>query len=159
MPAASSPLPIAEVIPALRAALAAHPLVVVQAPPGAGKSTALPLDLLQEDWLAGQSVIMLQPRRVAARAVASRLAEGLGEAVGETVGYRVRFESRVSAQTRLEVVTEGILTRRLQRDPELAGVGLVILDEFHERSLNADLALALLREVQGALREDLRCWS
>ncbi|MBB6017717.1 ATP-dependent helicase HrpB [Deinococcus radiopugnans] len=156
MPAASSPLPIAEVIPALRAALAAHPLVVVQAPPGAGKSTALPLDLLQEDWLAGQSVIMLQPRRVAARAVASRLAEGLGEAVGETVGYRVRFESRVSAQTRLEVVTEGILTRRLQRDPELAGVGLVILDEFHERSLNADLALALLREVQGALREDLR---
>ncbi len=150
------PLPIAEVIPAVRAALAAHPLVVVQAPPGAGKSTALPLELLREEWLAGQSVILLQPRRVAARAVASRLAEGLNEAVGQTVGYRVRFESRVSAQTRLEVVTEGILTRRLQRDPELSGVGLVILDEFHERSLNADLALALLREVQGALRGDLR---
>ncbi|OLV18077.1 ATP-dependent helicase HrpB [Deinococcus marmoris] len=156
MPPQPPTLPIAEVIPAVRSALAAHPLVVVQAPPGAGKSTALPLELLNEPWLAGQSVIMLQPRRVAARAVASRLAEGLGERVGETVGYRVRFESRVSKQTRLEVVTEGILTRRLQRDPELAGVGLVILDEFHERSLNADLALALLREVQGALRDDLR---
>ncbi len=149
-------LPIAEVIPEVRRALVAHPLVVLQAPPGAGKSTALPLELLHEPWLAGQGVIMLQPRRVAARAVAARLAEGLGEEVGGTVGSRVRFESRVSARTRLEVVTEGILTRRLQRDPELAGVGLVILDEFHERSLNADLALALLREVQGALRDDLR---
>ncbi|WP_309570045.1 ATP-dependent helicase HrpB [Deinococcus sp.] len=149
-------LPIAEVIPAVRAALAAHPLVVVQAPPGAGKSTALPLALLGEPWLAGLDVVMLQPRRVAVRAVAARLAEGLGEDVGGTVGSRVRFESRVSPRTRLEVVTEGILTRRLQRDPELRGVGLVILDEFHERSLNADLALALLREVQGALRDDLR---
>lgn len=149
-------LPIHEVIPALREALAAHPLVLLQAPPGAGKSTALPLELLAEPWLAGQGVVMLQPRRVAARAVAARLAEGLGEEVGGTVGYRVRFESRVSARTRLEVVTEGLLTRRLQRDPELSGVGLVILDEFHERSLHADLALALLREVQGALRDDLR---
>lgn len=149
-------LPIAEVLPEVRAALAAHPLVVLQAPPGAGKSTALPLALLDESWLAGQSIVMLQPRRVAARAVAARLAEGLGEEVGGTVGSRVRFESRVSARTRIEVVTEGILTRRLQRDPELSGVGLVILDEFHERSLNADLALALLREVQGALRDDLR---
>ena len=149
-------LPIHAVVPEVKAALAQHPLVVLQAPPGAGKSTALPLDLLHEEWLAGQSIIMLQPRRVAARAVAARLAEGLGEAVGETVGSRVRFESRVSDRTRLEVVTEGILTRRLQRDPELSGVGLVILDEFHERSLNADLALALLREVQGALRDDLR---
>ncbi|MDV6373987.1 ATP-dependent helicase HrpB [Deinococcus arenicola] len=156
MPTPPLHLPIAEVIPAVRAALAANPLVVVQAPPGAGKSTALPLELLNEPWLAGQSIIMLQPRRVAARAVAARLAEGLGEGVGQTVGYRVRFESRVSKDTRLEVVTEGILTRRLQRDPELSGVGLVILDEFHERSLNADLALALLREVQGALRDDLR---
>lgn len=152
----SEALPVREIVEPLRAALATHPLVVVQAPPGAGKSTALPLDLLQEPWLAGQRVIMLQPRRVAARAVAARLAEALGEDVGGTVGSRVRFESRVSAATRLEVVTEGILTRRLQRDPELAGVGLVILDEFHERSLNADLALALLREVQGALRDDLR---
>lgn len=149
-------LPIQEALPAVRAALLAHPVVVVQAPPGAGKSTGLPLEFLNEAWLAGQTVLMLQPRRVAARAVAARLAEGLGEAVGHTVGYRVRFDSRVSAGTRLEVVTEGILTRRLQRDPELTGVGLVILDEFHERSLNADLALALLREVQGALRDDLR---
>ncbi|WP_026138711.1 DEAD/DEAH box helicase, partial [Deinococcus wulumuqiensis] len=149
-------LPIHAVVPGVKAALARHPLVVLQAPPGAGKSTALPLDLLGEGWLAGQNIIMLQPRRVAARAVAARLAEGLGEEVGQTVGSRVRFESRVSDRTRLEVVTEGILTRRLQRDPELAGVGLVILDEFHERSLNADLALALLREVQGALRDDLR---
>jgi len=157
MPRVTPPvLPVFEVLPELRAALAAHPLVVLQAPPGAGKSTGLPLELLNEPWLAGQSIVMLQPRRVAARAVAARLAEGLGETVGGTVGSRVRFESRVSARTRIEVVTEGILTRQLQRDPELAGVGLVILDEFHERSLNADLALALLREVQGALRDDLR---
>lgn len=143
-------------MPAVRVALAGQPLVVLQAPPGAGKSTGLPLALLNEPWLAGQKVIMLQPRRVAARAVAARLAQGLAQEVGGTVGYRVRFDARVSDQTRLEVVTEGILTRRLQRDPELTGVGLVILDEFHERSLNADLALALLREVQGALRDDLR---
>lgn len=149
-------LPIAEAIPELRRALAQEQLVVLQAPPGAGKSTALPLELLHESWLAGQQIIMLQPRRMAAKAVATRLAHSLGEGVGDSVGYRVRFESRVSRQTRIEVVTEGILTRRLQRDPELNGVGLVILDEFHERSLNADLALALLREVQGALREDLR---
>ncbi|WP_135228525.1 ATP-dependent helicase HrpB [Deinococcus fonticola] len=152
----SAGLPIADVVSEVREALAGHPLVLLQAPPGAGKSTALPLELLSEPWLAGQKVLVLQPRRVAARAVAARLAAGLGEDVGGTVGYRVRFESRVSAATRLEVVTEGLLTRRLQRDPELAGVGLVVLDEFHERSLNADLALALLREVQGALREDLR---
>ncbi|WP_034383579.1 ATP-dependent helicase HrpB [Deinococcus sp. YIM 77859] len=155
-PVAYPDLPVFEVLPELRAALERSPLVVLQAPPGAGKSTALPLALLNEPSLAGQGVVMLQPRRVAARAVAARLAEGLGEEVGRTVGFRVRFESRVSSRTRLEVVTEGILTRRLQRDPELSGVGLVILDEFHERSLNADLALALLREVQGALRDDLR---
>ncbi|ACO45789.2 ATP-dependent helicase HrpB [Deinococcus deserti] len=149
-------LPIHEIVPALKEALATQALVVLQAPPGAGKSTALPLTLLDEPWLAGQQIIILQPRRVAARAVAARLAEGLGQEPGGTVGYRVRFESRTSARTRIEVVTEGILTRRLQRDPELSGVGLVILDEFHERSLNADLALALLREVQGALRDDLR---
>lgn len=161
-PLYSADLPIASVLDEVRLALAQHPLVLLQAPPGAGKSTALPLDLLNEPWLAGQKVVVLQPRRVAARAVAARLAEGLrlseglAEEVGGTVGYRVRFESRVSARTRLEVVTEGILTRQLQRDPELNGVGLVVLDEFHERSLNADLALALLREVQGALRDDLR---
>ncbi|MFC6590904.1 helicase-related protein [Deinococcus lacus] len=149
-------LPALAALPELRAALRDHPLALLQAPPGAGKSTALPLHLLDEPWLAGAGVLLLQPRRVAVRGVAARLAASLGQSVGETVGSRVRFETRVSAQTRLEVVTEGILTRRLQSDPELRGVGLVILDEFHERSLNADLALALLREVQGALRDDLR---
>ena len=149
-------LPIYEVLPAVRQALAAHPLVVLQAPPGAGKSTALPSELLQEAWLAGQGMIVLQPRRVAARAVATRLAHNIGEAVGETVGYRVRFESRVSGRTRITVMTEGVLTRQLQGNPELPGVGLVIFDEFHERSLQADLALALVREVQGALRPDLK---
>ena len=150
------PLPIYEVLPAVRQALAAHPLVVLQAPPGAGKSTALPAELLQEAWLAGQGMVVLQPRRVAARAVATRLAQNLGEAVGETVGYRVRFESRASERTRITVMTEGVLTRQLQGNPELPGVGLVIFDEFHERSLQADLALALVREVQGALRSDLK---
>ncbi len=149
-------LPIAQVLPELRAALALHPLALLQAPPGAGKSTGLPLELLAEPWLAGQTILLLQPRRVAARAVAARLAQTLGEQVGDTVGLRVRFEQRVSAATRLEVITEGILLRRLQRDPELSGVGLVIFDEFHERSLDADLGLALLREVQAALRSDLR---
>ncbi|ADV66350.1 ATP-dependent helicase HrpB [Deinococcus maricopensis] len=149
-------LPVFETLPALRAALAEHPLVILQAPPGAGKSTGLPLALLNEPWLAGRKVLLLQPRRVAARAVAARLAESLGEAVGETVGYRVRFESRVGPRTRLEVITEGILTRDLQRDPELPGVGLVMFDEFHERSVQADVAYTLTREVQGALRDDLR---
>ncbi|GAA3998528.1 ATP-dependent helicase HrpB [Deinococcus rubellus] len=149
-------LPIFEILPEIRAALAAHPLAVLQAPPGAGKSTGLPLELLNEPWLGGKRILLLQPRRVAARAVAARLSATLGERVGETVGLRVRFETLVSARTRLEVVTEGILTRRLQHDPELAGVGLVLFDEFHERSLNADLALALVREVQGALHGDLR---
>ena len=150
------PLPIYEVLSAVREALAAHPLVVLQAPPGAGKSTALPAELLQEAWLAGQGMVVLQPRRVAARAVATRLAHNLGEAVGETVGYRVRFESRVSERTRITVMTEGVLTRQLQGNPELPGVGLVIFDEFHERSLQADLSLALVREVQEALRPDLK---
>lgn len=149
-------LPIAAVLPQIKDALAQHSLALLQAPTGSGKSTALPLELLAEPWLAGQRVLMLQPRRLAVRAVAARLAAGLAEAVGQTVGYRMRFESRISAKTRLEVLTEGILTRRLQHDPELAGIGLVLLDEFHERSLHADLALALLREVQGALRPDLR---
>lgn len=149
-------LPVHGILPQLRQTLSQHRLVLLQAPTGAGKSTGLPLELLQEDWLAGQKVLLLQPRRVAARAVAARLAQSLGEQVGQTVGLQVRFETLISASTRLEVVTEGILLRRLQHDPELAGVGLVIFDEFHERSLDADLGLALLREVQAALREDLR---
>ncbi len=129
---------------------------MLTAPPGAGKSTVLPLALLDAPWLRGRSILMLEPRRLAARAVAARMAQQLGEALGETVGYRIRFESKVSARTRIEVLTEGILTRRLQHDAALDGVGLVIFDEFHERSLNADLALALCRESQSALRDDLR---
>jgi ATP-dependent helicase HrpB len=149
-------LPIHDCLPALRDALGAGRGAVLQAPPGAGKTTAVPLALLDQDWLAGQRIIMLEPRRLAARASAARMAQMLGEPVGQTVGYRVRQDSRVSAQTRIEVVTEGILTRRLQQDPALEGVGLVIFDEFHERSLIADTGLALALEVQGALRDDLR---
>ncbi|GIW36459.1 MAG: ATP-dependent helicase HrpB [Meiothermus sp.] len=149
-------LPIYSVLPALRNALRSHRTAILQAPPGAGKSTVLPLELLEEPWLLGQKIWMLQPRRLAARNAAARMAALLGEETGQTVGYRVRFESRVGPQTRIEVLTEGILTRRLQKDPGLAGVGLVIFDEFHERSLQADLGLVLCREVQQALREDLR---
>ena len=136
-------LPIDVLLPALRQALADRHEAVLEAPPGAGKTTRVPLALLDEPWLAGQRIIMLEPRRLAARAAAERLASELGEAVGETVGYRIRLDSRVGPRTRIEVVTEGILARRLQDDPALEGVGLVIFDEFHERSLDADLALAL----------------
>ncbi len=156
LPAEIAALPIAEALPDLRAALARGRGAVLEAPPGAGKTTAVPLALLGEDWLGGRSIVMLEPRRLAARAAARRMAALLGEEVGRTVGFRVRQESRVSKATRIEVVTEGILTRRLQSDPELAGVGCVIFDEFHERSLHADLGLALTLEVQAALRDDLR---
>ena len=125
-------LPVYEALPRLRETLAKHSTAILQAPPGAGKSTAVPLELLGEPWLSGQKILMLEPRRLAARAVANRMASQLGEELGETVGYRVRFESKVSEKTRLEVLTEGILTRRLQRDQELGGVGLVIFAEFHE---------------------------
>lgn len=137
------------------AALQTSQQVLLHAPTGAGKSTGLPLAILQQAQLSGR-IIMLEPRRIAARSVAERLAEQLNEPVGMTIGYRMRSESKVSAATRLEVVTEGILTRMLQQDPELTGVSLVILDEFHERSLQADLALALLLDVQEGLRDDLR---
>ncbi|MDX1369854.1 ATP-dependent helicase HrpB [Pseudomonas sp.] len=136
-------LPIDVLLPALRQALASRHEAVLEAPPGAGKTTRVPLALLDEPWLVGQRIIMLEPRRLAARAAADRLASELGEAVGETVGYRIRLDSKVGPRTRIEVVTEGILARRLQDDPALEGVGLVIFDEFHERSLDADLALAL----------------
>jgi len=149
-------LPIDEVLPALRAQLASHRSVVLQAPPGAGKTTGVPLALLGEPWLAGGSIIILEPRRLAARAAAMRMSQLRDEAVGETVGYRIRFDSKVSARTRIEVLTEGILTRRLQTDPELSGVGLVIFDEFHERHLHADLALALCLDSQRGLRENLK---
>lgn len=146
-------LPIDDVIPDLRAALAAAGQAVLQAPPGAGKTTRVPLALL--DLVPGR-IVMLEPRRLAARAAAERMAETLGEPVGQTVGYRIRGEAKVSKSTRIEVVTEGILTRMIQSDAELPGIGLVIFDEFHERSLNADLGLALCLEIRAALREDLR---
>ena len=148
-------LPVSHVLPDLAAALATRGMAVLQAPPGAGKTTLVPLDLLERGIFAGR-ILMLEPRRLAARASAERMAETLDERVGVTVGYRIRGEAKVSGSTRIEVVTEGILTRMIQTDPELAGVGLVIFDEFHERSLNADLGLALCLEVRSALREDLK---
>jgi ATP-dependent helicase HrpB len=148
-------LPVSSVLPELADALASRGMAVLQAPPGAGKTTLVPLDLLARGIVRGR-ILMLEPRRLAARAAAERMAETLGEPVGATVGYRIRGEARVSALTRIEVVTEGILTRMIQSDPELSGVGLVIFDEFHERSLNADLGLALCLEVRGALRPELR---
>lgn len=152
IPAAA--LPIDPLLPDLLAALARHGRAVLQAPPGAGKTTRVPLALLQSGQVTGR-IVMLEPRRLAARSAAERMAETLGEKPGATVGYRIRGESVVSKATRIEVVTEGILTRMLQSDPELAGVGAVIFDEFHERSLNADLGLALTWEVRQALRPDL----
>ncbi len=149
-------LPIEEAIPALRERLATGRSLLLTAQPGAGKTTRVPLALLGEPWLAGQKLIMLEPRRLAARAAATYMAATLGEPVGRTVGYRIRHDSKVSGATRIEVVTEGILTRLLQQDPSLAGYGLVIFDEFHERSLQADLGLAFARESQRLFREDLR---
>jgi len=151
-----SSLPIDDVLPSLCEALASSQAVVLSAPPGSGKTTVVPLALLQQPWLQGQTILMLEPRRLATRASASRMAELLEEKVGECVGYRVRFDSQVSKHTRIEVVTEGILTRRLQHDPELKGVGLVIFDEFHERNLHADLGLALCLDIIQGLRDDLR---
>ena len=148
-------LPVASILPELLHALQQSPQVLLNAPTGAGKSTWLPLQILREGSINGR-ILLLEPRRLAARNVAQRLAELLGEKPGETVGYRMRAETCVGPTTQLEVVTEGILTRMIQHDPELSGVGLVILDEFHERSLQADLALALLLDVQQGLRDDLK---
>lgn len=147
-------LPIDDALPELLTALRAEGRAVLQAPPGAGKTTRVPLAML-DAGLTDQTILMLEPRRLAARASAARMADTLGEAPGETVGYRIRGEAKISNATRIEVVTEGILTRMLQSDPELSGIGAVIFDEFHERSLNADLGLALCLEVAGALRDDL----
>ena len=151
-----SGLPIDVALAPLRQALAAHTSAVLQAPPGAGKSTVVPLALLDEPWLQGKRLIMLEPRRLAARAVAQRMAQTLGESVGRTVGYRMRLDTKVSAATRIEVVTEGVLTRMLQDDPGLEGVGAVIFDEFHERSLQADLGLALTLDARANLAPQLR---
>jgi ATP-dependent helicase HrpB len=149
-------LPITEALPALTEALAQNRRVLLQAPPGAGKSTIVPLALMDSPWLAGRQILMLEPRRLAARAVAARMAALLGEAAGMRIGYRTRLDTKVGRTTRVEVVTEGILTRMLQDDSALERVGCVIFDEFHERSLNADLGLALCLESQQNLREDLR---
>ena len=149
-------LPVEEILPALGAALEAGRAAVLVAPPGAGKTTLAPLRLLDAAWLGGGKIVMLEPRRLAARAAAQRMAQTLGEAVGETVGFRVRLQSRVSSRTRIEVVTEGVFSRMILDDPSLEGVGAVIFDEFHERSLDADLGLALARDCQRLLRDDLR---
>ncbi|RAK50970.1 ATP-dependent helicase HrpB [Phenylobacterium deserti] len=149
-------LPVHEALPELKAQLASKPACVLVAPPGAGKTTVVPLELLAESWRGDGKIVVLEPRRLAARAAAERMAATLGEPVGQTVGFRVRMQSRVSAATRIEVVTEGVFTRMILDDPELPGVACVIFDEFHERSLDADLGLALARDAQGVLREDLR---
>ncbi|MDQ3898562.1 MAG: ATP-dependent helicase HrpB, partial [Actinomycetota bacterium] len=149
-------LPVEECLPRLREALADDGQAVLVAPPGAGKTTVVPLRLLDEPWLAGQRIVVLEPRRLATRAAARRMAWLLGEEVGATVGYTTRDERRVGRGTRIEVVTEGVLTRRLQADPSLPGVGLVAFDELHERNLQAELALALVLDARPALRPDLR---
>ncbi|HSM10574.1 MAG TPA: ATP-dependent helicase HrpB [Lysobacter sp.] len=148
--------PIQELLPQILASLEAHPRLVLEAPPGAGKTTQVPPALLDAPWLAGRRILMLEPRRVAARAAAQFMAGQRGERVGETVGYRIRFDNQVSAATRIEVVTEGILTRMIQDDPLLDGVGAIVFDEFHERHLAADLGLALALDVQASVRDDLR---
>jgi ATP-dependent helicase HrpB len=156
LPAAIQSLPIAPLLPELVATIGRRHCAVLQAPPGAGKSTGAPLALLDADWLGDGRILMLEPRRLAARAIASRMSSLVGEPVGTRIGYRTRLETKVSRATRLTVVTEGVLTRMLQSDPALEGTTLVIFDEFHERSLNADLGLALCLDARANLREDLR---
>ena len=152
----SQPLPIDEALPALRSALAERSGAVLVAPPGAGKTTRVPLALLDEPWAKSKRLILIEPRRLAARAAAARMAATLSEKVGETIGLRVRLTSLVSKRTRIEVVTEGVFTRMILDDPALEGIAAVLFDEFHERSLDADLGLAFALDAQGALREDLR---
>ncbi|MBC7984254.1 MAG: DEAD/DEAH box helicase, partial [Candidatus Obscuribacterales bacterium] len=156
MVSAQNSLPIHEALPRLKEALDQHRNVVLQAPPGAGKSTGVPLALLNEPWVGQRKILMLEPRRLATRAVATRMASQLNEPVGQTIGYRTRLDNKTSRATRIEVVTEGILTRRLQHDAALEDTAMVIFDEFHERNLQADLGLALCLDVQTALRDDLK---
>src|SRR5947207_9305821 len=156
MRAFDAPLPVDSALPALTAALRAHSAAVLVAPPGAGKTTRVPLVLLEEPWAKDNKILVLEPRRLAARAAAARMASTLGEQVGDTVGLRVRFGSKVTRRTRIEVVTEGVFTRLVLDDPSLDGIAAVLFDEFHERSLDADLGLALARDAQKGLREDLR---
>ncbi|MEK7671573.1 MAG: DEAD/DEAH box helicase, partial [Bacteroidota bacterium] len=151
-----SSLPIDRVLPELLTQLSTHTSVVVSADPGAGKTTRVPIALLDAAWLGDQKVVMLEPRRLAAQRAAEYMSSQLQERVGNTIGYRIRGEARVSSVTRVEIVTEGILTRLLQSDPELPGVGVIIFDEFHERSIHADLGLALALDVQQHLRPELR---
>jgi ATP-dependent helicase HrpB len=156
MPALTPPLPIDAVLADLAAALARSTAAVLVAPPGAGKTTRVPLVLAAEPWAQDKKILVLEPRRLAARAAAERMAKTLGEKVGDTVGYRVRFGTKVTRRTRIEVVTEGVFTGLILDDPSLEGVAAVLFDEFHERSLDADLGLALARDAQQGLREDLR---
>lgn len=149
-------LPITEHLADIAAGIRSHTISLLQAPPGSGKTTVLPLHLADQEWLKGRKIVILQPRRLAAKAVATRMSELLGEAVGATVGYQIRLERRLSAATRIEIITEGLLTRRILADPELRDVGLIIFDEFHERSLNADIGLILSQEIASILRSDLK---
>ncbi len=152
----NSPLPIDAALPELTAALRARNCAVLVAPPGAGKTTRVPLVLAQEPWAKDRRILVLEPRRLAARAAAARMAMTLGEKVGDTVGLRIRFGSKISRRTRIEIVTEGVFTRLVLDDPSLDGIAAVLFDEFHERSLDADFGLALARDVQQGLREDLK---
>jgi len=152
----SDSLPIDAVLPQIAEALATTPNLVIVAPPGAGKTTRAPLALLDAPWAQNGKLILLEPRRLAARAAAGRMASTLGETIGETIGLRMRLESKVSAKTRIEVVTEGVFARMILDDPTLEGVAGVLFDEYHERSLDADLGLALALDAQAGLREELR---
>ena len=149
-------LPVSEIIPQVQNHLSTANSLIIQAPPGAGKSTLLPLVLLDEPWLTGKKILMLEPRRLATKSIAQRMASMTGTELGDLIGYRIRFESAISKNTRIEVITEGILTRMLHSDNALEEVALIIFDEFHERNLHAEVALALSREVQQVLRPDLR---
>lgn len=151
-----STLPISEHLPTIAKGVREHTLSILQAPPGSGKTTILPLYLLEEEWLKNRRIIMLQPRRLAAKSVANRMSELCSEAVGNTIGYQIRLERKTSPTTRIEIITEGLLTRKILAEPDLSDVGLIIFDEFHERSLNADTALSLSLEIASVLRSDLR---